>query len=135
MCYYIYGDFMQYLTRISCILNILFGILLFKFKIILRFNNILEKQMAINDGTYNISIYLVYITIFLIFFNLSLFLKNKYSMKIKIFYILPIIAGILNIMFGINNIVIPILYIVPNLFIFIYSFIYDKKVRKNIKEA
>ncbi len=135
MCYYIYGDFMQYLTRISCILNILFGVLLFKFKIILRFNNILEKQMAINDGTYNISIYLVYITIFLIFFNLSLFLKNKYSMKIKIFYILPIIAGILNIMFGINNIVIPILYIVPNLFIFIYSFIYDKKVRKNIKEA
>ncbi len=135
MCYYIYGDFMQYLTRISCILNILFGILLFKFKIILRFNNILEKQMAINDGTYNISIYLVYITIFLIFFNLSLFLKNKYSMKIKIFYILPIIAGILNIMFGINNIVIPILYIVPNVFIFIYSFIYDKKVRKNIKEA
>lgn len=135
MCYYIYGDFMQYLTRISCILNILFGVLLFKFKIILRFNNILEKQMAINDGTYNISIYLVYITIFLIFFNLSLFLKNKYSMKIKIFYILPIIAGILNIMFGINNIVIPILYIVPNVFIFIYSFIYDKKVRKNIKEA
>lgn len=135
MCYYIYGDFMQYLTRISCILNILFGILLFKFKIILRFNNILEKQMAINDGTYNISIYLVYITIFLIFFNLSLFLKNKHSMKIKIFYILPIIAGILNIMFGINNIVIPILYIVPNVFIFIYSFIYDKKVRKNIKEA
>lgn len=135
MCYYIYGDFMQYLTRISCILNILFGILLFKFKIILRFNNILEKQMAINDGTYNISIYLVYITIFLIFFNLSLFLKNKYSMKIKIFYILPIIAGILNIMFGINNIVIPILYIVPNVFIFIYSFIYDKKVKKNIKEA
>ena len=126
---------MQYLTRISCILNILFGILLFKFKIILRFKNILEKQMAINDGTYNISIYLVYITIFLIFFNLSLFLKNKYSMKIKIFYILPIIAGILNIMFGINNIVIPILYIVPNVFIFIYSFIYDKKVRKNIKEA
>lgn len=135
MCYYIYGDFMQYLTRISCILNILFGILLFKFKIILRFNNILEKQMAINDGTYNISIYLVYITIFLIFFNLSLFSKNKHSMKIKIFYILPIIAGILNIMFGINNIVIPILYIVPNVFIFIYSFIYDKKVRKNIKEA
>lgn len=135
MCYYIYGDFMKYLTRISCIFNILFGVLLFKFKIILRFNNILEKQMAINDGTYNISIYLVYITIFLIFFNLSLFLKNKYSMKIKIFYILPIIAGILNIMFGINNIVIPILYIVPNLFIFIYSFIYDKKVRKNIKEA
>ena len=135
MCYYIYGDFMKYLTRISCIFDILFGVLLFKFKIILRFNNILEKQMAINDGTYNISIYLVYITIFLIFFNLSLFLKNKYSMKIKIFYILPIIAGILNIMFGINNIVIPILYIVPNLFIFIYSFIYDKKVRKNIKEA
>lgn len=135
MCYYIYGDFMKYLTRISCIFNILFGVLLFKFKIILRFNNILEKQMAINDGTYNISIYLVYITIFLIFFNLSLFLKNKYSMKIKIFYILPIIAGILNIMFGINNIVIPILYIVPNVFIFIYSFIYDKKVRKNIKEA
>ena len=135
MCYYIYVFFLIYLTRISCILNILFGVLLFKFKIILRFNNILEKQMAINDGTYNISIYLVYITIFLIFFNLSLFLKNKYSMKIKIFYILPIIAGILNIMFGINNIVIPILYIVPNLFIFIYSFIYDKKVRKNIKEA
>ena len=135
MCYYIYGDFMKYLTRISCIFDILFGVLLFKFKIILRFNNILEKQMAINDGTYNISIYLVYITIFLIFFNLSLFLKNKHSMKIKIFYILPIIAGILNIMFGINNIVIPILYIVPNVFIFIYSFIYDKKVRKNIKEA
>ena len=135
MCYYIYGDFMKYLTRISCIFNILFGVLLFKFKIILRFNNILEKQMAINDGTYNISIYLVYITIFLIFFNLSLFLKNKYSMKIKIFYILPIIAGILNIMFGINNIVIPILYIVPNVFIFIYSFIYDKKVKKNTKEA